>query len=455
MRARLSRFMFGERPEGQLPERVRLAIERQQHGSELLIAWVQLAVIILFGVLYVLSPKGFMNTEFAPVPWAIGIFFVFSILRLGLIHHGVFPRGLSLFAVAMDIVLLMALIWVFHIQYMQPAPFYLKAPTLLYVFIFIALRALRFDPVFVVAGGVTAALGWAGLVVYAIVTAPDRMGVITRNFAEYTTSHKVLIGAEMDKIFVILTVTAVLALTLVRAKRLLHGAVASGTAARDLSRFVTQEVAHRVTHDDLEIQPGTCEMRTASIVFTDIEGFSTIAERISPAQLMSGLNDYFDALSRVIEAHDGVIDQYQGDALLITFNASRPDADHARHALEVCLAIQELVASRGFGADQLTFRTRCGVNTGDVVVGAFGSRERLMFTVYGDEVNVAARLEQLNKQYGTYVLATQSTITAAGAGFIVDPKGEVTVKGRTTPTGFGALLGKSGDGPHAGTISPS
>ncbi|CCQ74913.1 adenylate/guanylate cyclase domain-containing protein [Magnetospira sp. QH-2] len=439
MRARLAQFLFGDPPQGQLPERVCRAIERQQHGSEILIAWVQLTIITFFGVLYAIAPKGFMNTEFAPVPWAIGAFFAFSVVRLALIHNGFSGRGISLVGVVVDILLLMALIWVFHIQYMQPAPFYLKAPTLLYAFIFITLRALRFDPLFVVVGGVTAALGWAGLVIYAIGDSADGMGVITRNFVEYTTGHWVLIGAEVDKIFVILTVTGVLALTLVRAKRLLYGAVSSETTAKDLSRFVTQEVVDRVTHADSEIQPGSCEMRTASVLFTDIEGFSTIAEKITPPQLMSGLNDYFATLSDIIEAHEGVIDQYQGDALLVTFNASRPDADHARHALEVALAIQETVAERRFGDRNLRFLTRCGINTGEVVVGAFGSRDRLLFTVHGDEVNVAARLEQMNKQYGTYVLATESTLTAAGNGFHVAPKGEVTVKGRSAPTQFSAV----------------
>jgi adenylate cyclase len=256
---------------------------------------------------------------------------------------------------------------------------------------------------------------------------------VTRNYVHYMTSNSVLIGAEVDKILSILLVTAVLALGLVRAQRILYRAVSDSVIARDLSRFVSPEVAARITTGARELKPGDGEVRVASVLFTDIEGFSTISERLSPEQLVSMLNSYFAAVSEAIDRHGGVITQYQGDAMLITFNTLKDDPDHAANAVRTALAIQADTQARTFG-DGIRLRTRCGINTGRIVAGAVGTRERLLYTVHGDEVNVAARLEQLNKTTGTYVLATENTVQAAGDAFAFDRVAEVTVRGRSQPT---------------------
>ena len=103
-------------------------------------------------------------------------------------------------SVAADVGLLMILNWSLHIQYMQPASFYLKAPIMLYVFIFIALRALRFDPAFIVAAGTMAALGWLCLMLYALFAVPGD-AMITRDYVQYVTSNSILVGAEVDKFY--------------------------------------------------------------------------------------------------------------------------------------------------------------------------------------------------------------------------------------------------------------
>jgi adenylate cyclase len=127
-----------------------------------------------------------------------------------------------------------------------------------------------------------------------------------------------------------------------------------------------------------------------------------------------------------------VITQFQGDAMLISFNTARPDPDHAANAVRTAIGIQQIVAQTRFGPG-IVMPTRCGINTGELISGAVGTRERLLFTVFGDEVNIAARLEQLNKEYGTYILATEQTVAAAGSEFASRPIGIVTVRGRTTP----------------------
>ena len=439
MTSKISEFLFGPAPSGRLPDRVRLSIESQQVNGERLIGLVQLSLVGLLGVLYLVSPKTSVGTAFSPVPWALAFYLSFTVLRIYIAFCRTLPHWFLMISVVMDISLLMVLIWSFHIQYEQPPSFYLKAPTLLYVFIFIALRALRFEPRYVAAAGLTAAAGWIVLMLYVMFSDPADM-MITRNYVQYMTSNSVLIGAEIDKIVSILMVTFVLAVAVERARRMLIRATAEAAAAKDLSRFVSADAADRITRADKRIRPGDGEVREATVMFTDIEGFSTLSEKLAPQDLIGALNDYFAALAEVIGRHGGVINQFVGDAMLITFNTSKDDPDHAANAVRTALGIQDVVNNRRFGLDQV-MKTRCGINSGTILSGTVGSEERLIFTVHGDEVNVAARLEQLNKVYGTYILVTDQTRAACGDahGFDFDLVGEVTVKGRTQPSCVFAL----------------
>jgi adenylate cyclase len=434
MMKRLASYFLGGSDAGQLPERVRQAIEAQQARSETLIAWVQLFAVIFFGLLYAVSPKTSGGTMFMPVPWAIGIYFLFTVARLYAATRERMPAFLPVISVVLDILLLLVLIWSFHLQYEQPAAFYLKAPTMLYLFIFISLRVLRFDPRYVILAGLAAAAGWLGLFIYALAVGDGMDSLITRDYVHYMTSNSVLIGAEVDRIISILAVTAILALALARARRLLNQAVLDATAARDLSRFVTREVADHIKAADQEIQPGAGETRWATVMFVDVEGFSTHSENMTPTQVMSMLNDYFVTISDVLAQRGGVMTQFQGDAMLVTFNAIKPDPDHAANAVRGALEVQNILASRLF--DGIRLKARCGINTGDMVAGAVGSRDHLLFTVHGDEVNVAARLEQVNKDYGTYVLASEQTMREAGDAFRFTRVDEIIVRGRAAPTSF-------------------
>ncbi len=138
--------LLGEPVSGSLPTRVQLAIRKQQDQSEILIACVQLLLILIFGALYALSPKTFsQDSMFAPVPYALAGYMIFTVIRLLWAVKWRLPGWALSLSVIADMILLMFLIWSFHIQYQQLPSFYLKAPTLLYAFIFIALRALRFD----------------------------------------------------------------------------------------------------------------------------------------------------------------------------------------------------------------------------------------------------------------------------------------------------------------------
>ena len=174
-------------------------------------------------------------------------------------------------SVLADMALLTALIFSFHIKYAQPAAFYLKVPTLLYVFLFIALRALRFEARFVVLTGIAAAVGWVLLVLYVMsgYGGPDNPG--THDFVEYMTSNTLLIHAEVDKVIAILVTTAVLALAIARARHLLVRAVSEGAAARDLERFFDPGVAARIRTAAMAVKAGEGELRDATILTVDLD----------------------------------------------------------------------------------------------------------------------------------------------------------------------------------------
>ncbi len=429
----LKTYVFGTATEGRFPDRVRSALVHQQNRSEILVGWIQLILVVIFGALYIVSPKTASPDALNIVPWALGLYFIFTLARLLVSYRKTLPFWTLMVSIAMDMALLMALIWSFHIQYDQPASFYLKAPTMLYVFIFIALRALRFDYRYVLMAGSAAIMGWLVLVLYVVYSDPlDPM--ITRNYVEYLTSNSILIGAEIDKLLSIGLVTIVLAVAIFRGERTLRNAVITEAAAEDLSRFVPQEIADHITQAEQTIEAGDGESKVATVLFTDIEGFSTISEKMTPEELVATLNDYFGAMHEVVQTHGGVISQYQGDAMLITFNTVKADDNHAHNAVRTALAIRDLTQERTFG-NGITLKTRCGINTGEMTVGAVGAADQLIFTVHGDEVNIAARLEQLNKEYGTYVLISKNTRECLDDSFICKHMGEVVVRGRSLPTG--------------------
>ncbi len=428
-----------------LPARVREVISREQDWSEILIGWIQLGVVLTFATLYYLSPKpAGANPMIAAEPWVLAGYVVFTLVRLSLAYRRRLPTWLLYVSVVMDMALLLALIWSFHLKYDQPASFYLKVPTLLYVFIFIALRALRFEVRYVLIAGGVAALGWLLMVLYVVTVDPENP-MITRNYVEYMTSNSVLLGAEFDKVISILMVTGILAVAIARARRLLVDSVVEGSAARELSKFVPEQVARQAKAGEEQMQAGQGEVREATILFSDIEGFTTISETMTPTQLIATLNEYFAVVTGPIIEQGGVINQFQGDAILATFNIPEALPDHAAAALRAALAIEASLRDRRFGG-VVALKSRIGINSGEVVGGLVGAGERLGYTVHGDEVNLAARLEQMNKEYGTRIIVSERARELAGpTAFHFRRLGTTAVRGRKTPVVIYTVEKKDGD----------
>jgi class 3 adenylate cyclase len=193
-------------------------------------------------------------------------------------------------------------------------------------------------------------------------------------------------------------------------------------------KYVPEDVAAAVLEGKGEFKP---IKTTATILYTDIASFTEIAEERSPEQVMDMLNEYFPAVIEPIEHYGGVVNQFQGDAMLVTFNVPVEDPDHAEKAIKTAKEIQDICAGQQFSGVSLT--TRIGITTGPVIAGNVGSGRRFNYTVHGDAVNLAARLEQLNKQHGTKVLISDNTVKLVDGSYPLESVGTISIRGKAEP----------------------
>jgi len=399
-----------------ISQRVQEDVWRQQDRSEQIISFVQLAIVLIFGTLFVIAPRPFEGeVGFVLAPWAIGLYLIFTVIRLIASYRVRLPGWFLTVSVVADMTLLMVLIWSFHRTYQQPPSFYLKAPTLLYVFIFIALRVLRFDARYVLLAGGTAIVGWAILMTYAAVLDTEGMS-ITRDYIRYMTGNAILLGAEFDKIITIAVVTLVLAAAVVRARRTLFAAVSEGTAKRDLSRFFDADVARQITGGENQIVAGEGEYRNAAVLMLDIRGFTAMSNSQSAAALIRLLSDYQARVVPVIQGHGGNIDKFLGDGIMATFGATVPSETYAADAVRAVDEVLEIMAAwnaERIAAGLVPVPVNAAVATGELIFGAVGDDQRLEYTVIGEPVNLAAKLEKHAKVEQVRALVTDAAYQTA------------------------------------------
>jgi adenylate cyclase/guanylate cyclase len=194
------------------------------------------------------------------------------------------------------------------------------------------------------------------------------------------------------------------------------------------------------------------ETREVTVFFSDLAGFSRIAEHMPPNRLMALMNEYLSGMTDVIEANGGYVDKYIGDSIVAVFGAPADDPDHAanaaRAALGCCARLVELNATSPAFRDH-PLAQRIGINSGEALVGNFGSRRRFNYSVMSDAVNLASRLEGANKFYGTTIIASDATVALAGEGFAWRELDDVRVKGRNQALKIFELVARSDELPEA------
>lgn len=214
---------------------------------------------------------------------------------------------------------------------------------------------------------------------------------------------------------------------------------------RALEKYVPKDLVKILLAQQSDPQLGG-SIQDLAIFFSDIEGFTSISEELDPQSLTEFLGDYLDAMSSTIRYHQGTVDKFIGDAVMAFWgaplNVENPEKCACIAALQCQKGIAEL--SRKF-PDRPPFRTRIGIDSGSVLVGNIGSSTRFNYTVIGDHVNQASRLEGINKIYGTSIIISENVHKKIGTGFITRKLDLVTVKGKSKPVYIFELLGSDDD----------
>jgi len=204
-------------------------------------------------------------------------------------------------------------------------------------------------------------------------------------------------------------------------------------------RFVTPEIAQAILENPPV--PGG-ENTEVSILFSDVRNYTAICEQLSPSQVIALLNDYFSYMVQAVEKHKGLVYQFVGDGIMAVFGAPVKLPDHATRsvesALEMMLALDRFNAERSNGLPPI--RIGIGINTGPVVAGIIGTEQRMEYRVVGDSVNLAARIEALNKELATEVLISRATVAQLNRKFHLREFPPMKVKGKEKPIDVYAVL---------------
>ncbi|MBN9089089.1 MAG: hypothetical protein J0J01_19445 [Reyranella sp.] len=217
-------------------------------------------------------------------------------------------------------------------------------------------------------------------------------------------------------------------------------------ALRSFAVFVPVGLVRRLIDSGKPLQPEV-EQRFMTVLFSDVEGFTTLAEQLPPAELTEQTSCYFENVTAAVAEEQGTIDKFIGDSVMAFWGAPAALDDHAFHACRAALRARHRMARLGVewaAAGRKPMRVRIGIHCGDVVVGNVGSSQRLSYTVMGDGVNIASRVEGLNKQFGTTICISDAVLAQVGDRVVSRPIELSSVRGRSGRFLVHELLGIAG-----------
>jgi adenylate cyclase len=277
---------------------------------------------------------------------------------------------------------------------------------------------------------------WMGLVVLAVL-------------ALYVIAASVLLEAGIILDLVLPPAALLLSFAVALVDRVVFEQAEQRRVREAMGRYLSPSVSRWVLADPGRLRLGG-ELREMTVLFSDLRNFTTHAHALPPETLVGLLNDHMTEMTAIVFRHDGVLAHYAGDGLEAFWNAPMTQPDHARRAcaaaLEMIAALEALrreFAARGWAHLDMGI----GINTGSMIVGNLGSRDRLAYTAVGDPVNVASRIEGLSKEYGVHVVIGEATRQAAGDAFEYRVLDLVAVKGRAEPLQVYELVGAAGSMP--------
>jgi adenylate cyclase len=211
--------------------------------------------------------------------------------------------------------------------------------------------------------------------------------------------------------------------------------------------YLTASVINEMLKDPTKLKLGG-DKKDLSVLFSDIRGFTSISEKLTPEELVHLLNEYLTAMTNVVFKYDGLLDKYMGDAIMAVFGAPLDQPDHPIRACRTALGMMEelkKLQEKWAEEDKPVLDIGVGINTGDMVVGNMGSEMRFDYTVMGDSVNLGSRLEGINKEYGTNIVISEFTYEAVKNVLFCRELDSVRVKGKKLPVRIYELMGEKQD----------
>jgi adenylate cyclase len=415
-------------------------LRAEQTGLKLAIIG-RTAALVLLGIWVVLS-RGRDPARVLDYLIALSVF-----AALGLAHYSVIAtrfdkRWVKYVFITLDIAIVSVLVATRPLYASAadlPSVFIFRAPIFPFYFIILGIAAFSFSPGMVLWAGIAGALGWLGAF-WSVTNGVEGVlnwSVIPLNPTAEQVMAVVLdpnfggLSSRVQEVVSLLVVAFLIAIVMWRArdtlKRQLEAERDRATISGIFGRFVPQAIVNAMVAGHGTLAPIE---REATVLFADIAGFTEMTERAGPVRTVEILNAYFDEVTRIIGTHNGIVTQFQGDAVLATFNVPVADAGHAENAFKAARAILACVAEREFAGERIG--VRIGINTGSLVAGNVGGGGRQSYTVHGDTVNLAARLEALCKEHGTSLLLSATTAKALPEAKLV-AVGDIAVRGLTEP----------------------
>jgi adenylate cyclase len=378
---------------------------------------------------------------------AIAVFGALGVLHYRLIGTKLDRRWLKYAFLFVDILLISIALVVAPPSPGTPLPqiFMFQFDVFPFYFVLLAVAAFSFSPGLVFWAGLLGGLGWLGAFAWVVSDMdtyvdwsdlPAKPG--TDEFLEIFLHPEFIgTGTRIQETIIFLLVAGLISIVMRRARQTVRNQLEAeremGNVSQMFGRFVPEVIVDSMIKDKGALDPIE---RQATVLFIDLAGFTSLTEAKGPRAIVDILNTWFDGATEIIGNHHGVVTQFQGDAILAIFNVPLEHEDHAQQAFNASRALLDLVRQQSFAGEKLT--CRIGLNTGPLIAGNVGGGGRQTYTVHGDAVNLAARLEALNKDYGTSLLASQSTaelLTDSG----LEKIGETNVRGLSEPVGLFTL----------------
>ncbi len=286
-----------------------------------------------------------------------------------------------------------------------------------FYFLVLGLAAFSFSPWLVLWAGVMVVVGWLSAFAWAIRDMPERFtwsdigaDPTTEQFLSiFLNPHFIGTGSRIQESVAYLLVAVLIATVVWRARRTVRRQLELDEERRTLSdvfgRYVPKAIADALINDRGLLEPVE---GTATVLFIDVAGFTKMTETSGPRHVVGVLNSFFDQATKIITRYEGVVTQFIGDGIMATFNLPAKDPQHAANAVRAAIEIVDLAASQSFGGERIS--VRAGIATGPVIAGSVGGGGRQSYSLYGDTVNLSARLESLNKNHGTRLLMDAATV---------------------------------------------